>query len=236
MNEIDPYKPPTAPIEQAPIDRREPIHGYQSIETLGKALSAMVLGYGVVQILEAVSYGMQAELLHRIQLHDAYTNAEASQNDIRVTAIAGFSVALFLATAVVFCMFVHRANRNARALGAQGMKYTPGQASGYFFVPVANLVVPYRVVSEIWQASAPAPTSWRAQKIPDYFTLWWGTWIGGNITARVAYSMSNAKGVDSLVSGSIVSIVSACLMVIASACAAHIVNEIRKRQTACGGR
>ena len=55
--------------------------------------------------------------------------------------------------AIAFPMWMHRANRAARALGATGMEFTPGWAAGWFFVPFANLVMPYRVAVELWKAA-----------------------------------------------------------------------------------
>ena len=40
--------------------------------------------------------------------------------------------------------------------GAGGLRYTPGWAVGWLFVPFANLVVPYFVFTEIWRNSIPA--------------------------------------------------------------------------------
>src|SRR5262249_59924700 len=103
----------------------------------GKLLATMLLLYAVVEVMESVSYGLQAELLLRIQAHEGYTMAEAELNDFRVRALSVVALILFLTTAIAFCTFVFRANRNARAFGAVGMKFTPGWSVGYFFVPLA---------------------------------------------------------------------------------------------------
>jgi heme/copper-type cytochrome/quinol oxidase subunit 2 len=63
---------------------------------------------------------------------------------------------VLLATIVAFAMWTHRAARNLPALGARGLKYTPGWAVGWFFIPLAHLVMPYFVASEIWRESDPA--------------------------------------------------------------------------------
>ena len=63
---------------------------------------------------------------------------------------------VWIGTIVAFCMWTHRAARNLPALGGRGLKYTPGWAVGWFFVPIANLVMPYLVAAEIWRESDPA--------------------------------------------------------------------------------
>jgi hypothetical protein len=54
---------------------------------------------------------------------------------------------------VLFLVWLARANGNLRALSGEQMEFTPGWAVGWFFVPFANFVMPYRVVKEIWQVS-----------------------------------------------------------------------------------
>jgi hypothetical protein len=67
-------------------------------------------------------------------------------------ALAG----VFVATAIVFLMWTHRAHRNLPALGAERLKFSPGWAVGYFFIPILNLFRPYQVMCEIWRESDPA--------------------------------------------------------------------------------
>jgi hypothetical protein len=61
---------------------------------------------------------------------------------------------VYIATVVIWMVWIHRANSNCRALGAQGMRFTPGWAVGYHFIPFVNLVMPYNAMAEIWRASA----------------------------------------------------------------------------------
>ncbi|MFC1995866.1 DUF4328 domain-containing protein [Chloroflexota bacterium] len=46
---------------------------------------------------------------------------------------------LFVITAVLFYMWIHRAHRNLPSLGVSGLKYSPGWAVGGFFIPILNL-------------------------------------------------------------------------------------------------
>ena len=75
---------------------------------------------------------------------------------------------VYLSCAVLFCMWVYRANKNARALGAQRMEFTPGWCAGWFFVPIANLFKPFQAVREIYQASDPDADAlnWRSSHVP----------------------------------------------------------------------
>jgi Domain of unknown function (DUF4328) len=75
---------------------------------------------------------------------------------------------------IAFLVWVYHANRNARALGAEGMEFSPGWSVGWFFVPLAGLVMPFRVVREIWKASTPeAGKDWKQQPVSALVGVWW---------------------------------------------------------------
>jgi hypothetical protein len=54
---------------------------------------------------------------------------------------------------VLFCIWIYRANSNARQLGATDMQFSPGWSVGWYFIPIANLWKPYQAMCEIWRAS-----------------------------------------------------------------------------------
>jgi hypothetical protein len=96
-----------------------------------------------------------------------------------------------LGTIVMFLVWLYRVYTNFPALRVQHLDFTPGWAVGWWFIPFANLVKPYQAVSEAWRESDPeydeqfgylssrGGSSWQ-------FPLWWGTFILGNITSRIA--------------------------------------------------
>ena len=80
---------------------------------------------------------------------------------------------------VSFSVWVFRANRDARSLGAEGMFFSPGWSAGISFVPVANLIGPYRSVKEIYQASEPkrSGVEWVSATVPSILPMGWGFWL-----------------------------------------------------------
>jgi hypothetical protein len=84
---------------------------------------------------------------------------------------------IFIVTGVLFLIWIHRAYKNLSALGVRSLEYTPGWAVGWFFVPLASLYMPYRIVKEIWlksgsQVRAPAGTL-RPQGSSSTLLGWW---------------------------------------------------------------
>lgn len=146
---------------------------------------------------------------------------------------------IFVATAVAFLMWIHRAYRNLPALGAMGLDTTPGWAVGYFFIPIMNFFMPYRTVKEIWSKSAPADETgggfgWEVPaKSPAIIGLWWLLWIFGNIVAQIHSRMlDGAETIGTLINASRIGLVSDLLWLVAAVLAISIIRKIDDMQEA----
>ena len=53
---------------------------------------------------------------------------------------------------------------------------SPGLAVGWFFVPLANLFMPYMTVRDMWKASA-NPRDWQGASASGAILLWWILWL-----------------------------------------------------------
>ena len=70
-----------------------------------------------------------------------------------------------LAAALATLRWLYLANANAFALGAEDMMVSPGLAVAWFFIPFANLFMPYLTMRDTWKASA-KPRDWQAARRP----------------------------------------------------------------------
>lgn len=88
--------------------------------------------------------------------------------------------------ALLFSLFVYASNKNARALGAQGMRFTPGWAVGWFYVPLANLYFPWAVMKELYLVSDPdrLPNP-RPEGQATLVNAWWGSMIAHMILSML---------------------------------------------------
>ncbi|MYR95140.1 MULTISPECIES: DUF4328 domain-containing protein [unclassified Streptomyces] len=104
------------------------------------------------------------------------------------TAVA--QLIAFLATAVVFVVWFHRASRNAEVFDPTALTMGPGWSVGGWFVPVANLWFPYRVAAGSWRASTPVgPEGARLPVSRAPLNLWWAAWVAAVALDRIAARM-----------------------------------------------
>src|ERR1700754_3506800 len=125
---------------------------FRDSTTLTKALKILRWVSVALGLVSIVSSLFELKLLNDLQGGLTLAPGEAESNDLRQQIIAIVRFPLLVTTIIVFAVWIHRANRNARALGAVGMRFSPGWAVGWFFVPIANLWKPYQAMKEIWQA------------------------------------------------------------------------------------
>ena len=88
-------------------------------------------------------------------------------------------IVIGLGTPILVLTWIYRANHNARQLGAADMRFTPGWAVGWYFIPIAWFWRPYQAMREIWRASV-NPSDWGAVPVSPLLRWWWGLWIVGS--------------------------------------------------------
>lgn len=136
-----------------------------------------------------------------------------------------------LATAIVFFMWLYRANANVRALGADDMMGSPGLGIAWFFIPLANLFMPYMTVRDVWRASA-RPRDWQGESAPATILFWWIFWLAGGIVGVIVFQMELANGFKPTPEAGQLSLVSDLIWVVASLLLAAIIRGVQERQAA----
>lgn len=202
-------------------------------------LTTVLLGLIALGILTSVvsvfSNVMQLEFVQQAEsgaLQGASLTAWATANDERQGLVAIPYVVAIFGSIIVFCFWIPRMARNARALGATGMKISPRWAVGWFFIPIANLVMPYKAMKEIWKASND-PAAWESVKRGAVLPWWWAMFLIsgalGNLEARLGFA---AKTLEQIKAATSVAIVSDVAFAIACAVTLMLVRQIQAMQTA----
>ncbi|HLL13677.1 MAG TPA: DUF4328 domain-containing protein [Pyrinomonadaceae bacterium] len=173
------------------------------------------------------------------KLGAAYDIAD-SATDMLYLGLVFLHSAIFIATAIVFLIWLHRAYRNLPALGAVGLNTTPGWAVGYFFIPFVNFIKPFQVVMEIWHESTPgsgihesfggySPSS----RTPPLVAWWWTLWIIANIAILASEQVLNpARTIEDVSLALWLLTASHALFVVAAVLAILVVKRIDEMQEA----
>ena len=148
-----------------------------------------------------------------------------------VFLFALLELVIYVTTVVFFCVWLYRAADNLRALNpANQPEYSPGWAVGSFFVPFANLIIPYRAVREVWQKSSPPNEFLLAEPgPPTYFPTWWLFWLLAGFAGNVSLRLSFNEHID-VQTATIISIVASALSIVAAVFAYLVVDAIDKKQ------
>lgn len=83
---------------------------------------------------------------------------------------------LTISTYIVFGRWIWVASRNLWDRGVAGLTFSPAASVGWFFVPLANLVMPYNAMCEIWNGSRGESGS-ALKKDNNILLAWWGCWV-----------------------------------------------------------
>jgi hypothetical protein len=125
----------------------------------------------------------------------AHTVAAINHLDGRARALLNTELVLLLIAGIAWLVWQHRSQRLlSERLEAPGLRFTPGWAVGWWFVPLANLGVPPVAVSELWRASggADGPGSpWRARPVPAALRWWWAFVVASVAVAAVTRGQSD---------------------------------------------
>jgi hypothetical protein len=196
------------------------------------------LGVAVIVLLgvQIVCFGIGiAAHVRRINLVDdifaGRTPSQRTWNSTNLLADTFTTIGfiLFVACAIVWLIWQHRGQANARTLTGNRTKFTPGWAVGWWFIPLANLFMPFLTMLDLARTSV-GRERWRTQGFSVLIPLWWIAWLGFVFTglglSGGGVSYSAMRNDDRL------AIVSASIGIVAAALALWIVRAVTDRQDA----
>lgn len=156
----------------------------------------------------------------------------AVSNDLRQQVIGVAWFVVFCVAVVSFAKFIYRASHNLRSLGAADLRFTPGWAIGWYFIPFANLWKPYQAMKEIWNASSD-PVSWKTNGSNPLLVWWWFFWITSNIVSQISFRMWRyAESVDDYLRSDIADMVAQLFSIPLDLLAIALIGRITAAQMA----
>ncbi|HET9221289.1 MAG TPA: DUF4328 domain-containing protein [Roseiflexaceae bacterium] len=219
------------------IDRSAVVQPFASAHSRAQ-WAVGLLALGIVLDLTAIGSDLlQIRLIAGIIAGQDIVDQEVAANDSRQQLIGIAQILVYILSAIAFLIWIHRAHRNLPALGARGLRFTPGWTVGWFFVPIMNLFRPYQVAKEIWRASDPETASsdglaWQSFGVPALIGWWWGFWLLQNFAGQVVFRLtSGAETAEAFLTASWATLVSDGLSSIAAVLVILVIRGIDIRQT-----
>jgi hypothetical protein len=116
---------------------------------VGKALSILMIliaaGYALLLAAAVNRYSFISDVKDGTQRFDV-TRAENA--DSFVSTAYGFTVLLSITIFVLLIVFLYRLVSNTRVQGGR-LRHSNGMAIGGFFIPFANIFIPYRLFTDV---------------------------------------------------------------------------------------
>jgi hypothetical protein len=205
---------------------------FQSLDTRCKWVVVLFSLDILLSFVALASGAMEYQLLSAFASGDlsGYDNpiAAAEASDARQQMIGIVQIGLYVSCIIAFLVWKHRAAANLRASGRGPLKFTPGWAVGWYFVPIASLVKPLQAMREIWQVSHNGPVA----NTPAVLGTWWTFWLLGNLSGQIAFRLSrSAETPDAMLRVSTASLASDALLIVSGALIIVIVRRISWAQS-----
>lgn len=153
----------------------------QGLVTLESRARRATVALWVFVAVSALTAG--GELLEAVGVLDIQTDLGAVALAVSLTYLSYTLV--FVVSIVLVGLWIHRAHANLRESGADELAFSPGWAVGWYFVPFANLVMPFKAMRELWNASRGEHDFFGGPAAAPELKAWWAAWIVGNVLGVV---------------------------------------------------
>jgi hypothetical protein len=207
------------------VSRSDARHRVRPTRRIADAVVSLLVTQILLLGAEALALLNRIRIVERARAGHFVTQADVEQaNDLVVASVVVWLV-LFAVTAIVWCVWQHRAQRNAIELAYRKLEFTPGWAVGWWFVPFANLFKPFQTVRELWKAShgghnGRIVATWRV------IGWWWGLWLGASVLERFIVRSGSMESLSDFIRSDTWEIVANGVMVVAAILAIMIVRSV----------
>jgi hypothetical protein len=204
---------------------------FRSTKRLGWVVSALLAAQVAVALLAGSRFLTEIGLARRVD-QGGISLAEVELLDRQLRQVSVTAIVLFFVTAVVWLVWEYLAYRNLESLGTFGTDTSPRGSVGWWFVPFANLVKPFRGVRDLWKGSDPNRfEDWNVIPTWDLIGWWWAMFLGSRVVVNMGLSMrTDATTPSGVANGDRFAIVGELLLATAAVLAIRIVRSVVNRQ------
>jgi hypothetical protein len=226
-------EPKHVEVPEAGMPPDTPIHAgsYASTRVLGRWTAALVGVSLLLGLLSASFWAVHLRALDRVEAGETSV-AELSESEELVEIGDGLAILSFMPAGIVWLVWQHRSHRNLRGLGVEDLGFSPRWAVAWWFVPIANIVMPYLAMRELWKASDPNAegVGWRMLDNTLLLPLWWAGRLAAQFSWQVGGFVGDTGDIPSLVVQSRWGIAAGLIIAAWGVLAIVIVQKISGRQ------
>ena len=162
-----------------------------------KFVKYFLYGFITILFINIISNVIQINLMNDYFVKNLYSEnvfeVLADKNDARVAIVSLFYGLFLLSSFFIIGRWLFVSAKINHLSGIKDLEISPGWSVGWYFIPFANLVMPYKSLKETFKASFNTE-DWQDIKVPYYFPIWWSTWIIGNIIYNASLRIESSLG------------------------------------------
>jgi len=172
------------------------------IALIATGILMVLVNWSLIRYSQEVRSGMPAD------------EDRASLIDALLVLVTLLQVALGITYIVLFLVWFYRAYKNLHVAGVDGLAHKAGWAPGSFFVPIMNVVRPYRIMKEISSGSSfllrgVKASSWKQVEPSRLIAWWWGLFLFTAALGRFASRLTlRAEELPQIITAARVEIIS----------------------------
>jgi hypothetical protein len=168
-----------------------------------------------------------------VQVQVGQVSPDQVANNDPIQGIVGLlQSGLGIVTGITFLKWIYRAYKNIQGFGAEGLRFSPGWAVGYYFIPILSLIRPVQVMSEIWRASDD-PRDWPRRPGSWLIASWWTLFLLYTGVTQVSLEIAiQASTNDQWTLAAVLAILGDLFSIPLSIAALRLVTEVYRRQKA----
>jgi len=138
---------------------------------------------------------MERNVLLKIQAgaYETQEEMEAAANTSGViqAMIAVVSFVIICISGILWFVWTYRMVKNAHCITYRPLRFGPGWAVGYYFIPILNLFRPYQALSDAHRVSK-NPSDWVAASGSYLLGWWWAMYIVSSFAANINFRLTMA--------------------------------------------
>lgn len=216
---------PNHPGADFPPGPPVPVYPYRSARVRARWAQVLIGLVAALALFEISATWGEIQLLQRIQDGGFVSNSEAAASNNLVVAASVLVLFALIAAGVVYLLWIHRSVGNLGQVRSghrsSPLRFTPGWAVGWYFVPLMNLVRPFQVMRELYEESSPERTG------VALVGWWWAIYLGGGlIDSGAAVAFFSDQSLSELITSDYLTIAANVLTVVAAVLVILLIDRI----------